>query len=224
MFRIISAIGFLATFLVIAYVYWGVRLESGERVGVAGWVSQQWKSVVSALLRLKKIRFENMRQDLKRPVYFLTVVSFIILTLTGFLPALFLGKPVSGFGLLLHALAAPVFAVGVAIVCLLWAHHHRFDKNDWQNALHFFRGKVPREKSNPPTTGLGQKISFWLILLFSLPVILSTTLSMTQLFGSDGQQTLLHLHGYSALLLVITAAVSFSVLTLTRKGETDKQV
>jgi hypothetical protein len=41
----------------------------------------------------------------------------------------------------------------------------------------------------------------------ALPVILSVVLSMFPLFGTDGQEFLLNLHRYSALLLALVAIV-----------------
>ena len=47
------------------------------------------------------------------------------------------------------------------------------------------------------------KICFWLIVVLALLVILSIVLNLFLVFGIDGQEFLLHLHGYSALALVV---------------------
>lgn len=222
MFRVIAIIGFLVTIMIIAYCYRVFLPKSEKSVGVREWLSNQGKTILSALERFKTIRPENVTEDWRRLLYFLTTASFIILAFTGFVPVVFFGESVSGFLLILHAFAAPVFAIGLVIVSLLWAHYHRFNKNDWQSLLHFFRRKTANKKSNLHITELGQKISFWLILLLSLLVIVSVILSMYPFFGTNGQEVLLHLHGYSALLLVIAVVTSFYLLRLTQKGDTDK--
>lgn len=222
MFRLIAIIGFLVTLMLILYRYKRVRHKSAKSSGLQESLRNSVEGILRALERMRTVRPEEMTEDWRGLVYSLTVVSFILLALTGFVPVVFFGKPVSGFVLLFHAFAAPVFAVGLAILALLWAHHHRFDKNDWQSSLHVFRRKAASQKSSPRITRLGQKISFWLILLLSLPVIVSIILSMVPLFGTQGQTVLLHLHGYAALLLVIAAVTSFYLLKLARKADTDK--
>ena len=66
-------------------------------------------------------------------------------------------------------------------------------------------GKSSKEQVN----SVGQKISFWLIVLVSLPVILSILLTMYPLFGTHGQEVLLYLHEYSALILVLVVVANF---------------
>ncbi len=180
------------------------------------------KIISGALEQLKTLRLKELTEDWRRLVYILTIASFGILALTGFVPVVFFGKSVSGFVLILHALAAPIFAIGLAIICFLWAHHHRFNNNDWQSLLHFTRRKTENIESVPQPTALGRKISFWLILLLSLTVIGSVILSMYPLFSTDGQEMLLRLHGYSALFLLIVVVTRFYLLRLTQKADSDR--
>jgi len=50
----------------------------------------------------------------------------------------------------------------------------------------------------------------------ALPVILSIVLSMFPLFGTDGQEFLLQLHRYSALLFALVAIMYTYLVILTR--------
>jgi cytochrome b subunit of formate dehydrogenase len=108
------------------------------------------------------------------------------LGITGFYPVLVLKESIHGYWLILHAVFAPVFVICLAGLVVMWAGNCCFNKNDWPWL---------------------QKICFWLIVILALPVILSIVLSMFSLFGTQGQEFLLQLHRYSALLLALIAIV-----------------
>lgn len=201
MFRVISVIGFLS--IVVAFVYVNRSSKSKSDNGAA-----------LPLAEIRKTFLRNLLKEPKKLVYLLGIASFVILTLTGFLPILFTGSSITEVVLLFHLLAAPLFAVCIAIVSVLWAHHHRFDKSDWQSFQRLIRRKTATEESNPHLPELGGKLSFWLILLLSLLVIGSISLGMYPFFGTHGQMVLLKLHGYTALLLVIVLATNFCLLKL----------
>jgi len=190
MFRVISIVGFLGIIAAIIYL--------NRSVGLKG-----------LFVEIRKIRFEDLRQDSKKLVYVLCVGSVILLTITGFLPILFTGNSITGVALLLHVVAAPFFAVCIALVGIIGAHSHRFEPGELQNGLGLVTEKNSGKSSKEQVNSVGQKISFWLIVLVSLPVILSILLSMYPLFGTHGQEVLLYLHEYSALLLVLVAVASF---------------
>ncbi len=138
---------------------------------------------------------------MRKLVYFVALLCFVALAVNGFYPSVVLGKPISGYYLILQVTAGGVFAGCLAVLAVMWAHRCRFDKSDWQRLQRLIR----REASE--SSDLGQKICFWLIVLLALPVILSIVLSMFPLFGTDGQKFLLQLHRYSALLLALVVIV-----------------
>ncbi|MFQ5708916.1 MAG: hypothetical protein ACE5HO_15775 [bacterium] len=209
MFRVISIISFLS--IVVVLVYFSRNL-----------VRESEGPLARALAEIRKIRLRDLPQQPQKLVYVLGIVSFIILALSGFLPILFTGHSVTGVLLLFHVVAAPVFAVCIAIVSILWAHHHRFNENDGQSLLNFIRQKTENKEPIPQLTELWQKITFWLILLLSLPVVGSVILSMYPLFGTHGQEVLLGLHGYSALFLVMAVVMSSYLVGLTQKADSDR--
>ncbi len=190
MFRVISTIGFLGVIAAIIYLN-----RSGGLTG--------------PFVEIRRIRFGDLRRDSKRLVYVLGIASFIILILTGFLPILFTGNSLTGVALLLHVVVAPVFAVCIAIVGIIWADAHRFVPGELRNRFGLVTEKNNGKSSKKQVNSVGQKITFWLVLLLSLPVMVSMILSMYPLFGTHGQEVLLNLHGYSALFLVIACVASF---------------
>jgi len=145
-------------------------------------------------------------------IYLVTFLCFVVLSVTGFYPVLCTGEPLSGYPLMLHATAAPVFAVCVVLVALLWAHRSRFDETDW-NTFRLRCGKAQQEKSDCSCTVFWRKIFFWLMVLLTIPVILSIALSMFPLFGTKGQIFLYHMHRLCTVLLVMAGAL-FGYLAL----------
>jgi len=148
---------------------------------------------------------------LRKLVYLLALLCFLVLAITSFYPVLVLRESIHGYWLMLHATFAPVFAACLAVLAVMWAGNCCFNKSDWPWLQRILERvtlvkRVGEEPSNK-CPGLGQKITFWLIVLLALPVILSVVLSMFPFFGTDGQEFLLNLHRYSALLLALAAIV-----------------
>jgi cytochrome b subunit of formate dehydrogenase len=143
---------------------------------------------------------------LRKLVYLLALLCFLVLVVTSFYPVLILKEPIHGYWLMLHATFAPVFAACLAILAGLWADNCRFDKNYWP-WLQRILGRKAVNKADVKKGELLRKVCFWLIMLLALPVILSIVLSMFPLFGTKGQEFLLDTHRYCALLLALVAIV-----------------
>jgi cytochrome b subunit of formate dehydrogenase len=117
-----------------------------------------------------------------------------------------------------HVTLAPIFAVCLTILTLFWAHHHRFNRNDWQRLVQWIRKEETAPSAQQANPDLWQKICFWLIVTFSVPVIVSIILSMYPLFGTAGQEFLLGLHGYTALFMLITAVLhTYLIISSTQR-------
>ncbi|MBW7988987.1 MAG: hypothetical protein FVQ84_03055 [Planctomycetes bacterium] len=146
---------------------------------------------------------------LRMLVYLLALLCFVVLSITGFYPVLILGKHISGYPVMVHATFAPVLAVCLAVLAVMWARRCRFTSGDWP----WFERVVQRitlfKSSGYETpfksSGLGQKIAFWLITFLALPLILSIVLSMFPLFGTHWQELLLSMHRCTALVFAIVA-------------------
>ena len=149
-------------------------------------------------------------------MYLLALVCFVVLALTGFYPVLVLGEHISGYPVMVHATFAPVFTICLAVLAVMWARNSRFTTGDWP----WFQRLVQRvtlikstgKKAHPEGFGLGQKISFWLIIFLALPLALSIVLSMFPLFGTHWQELLLGIHRYTAVLFSLVAIVHIYLL------------
>jgi hypothetical protein len=141
----------------------------------------------------------------KRLRYFFisaSVILFLLLALTGLIPVVILGKPMSGLLLIIHVTIAPFFVVVVMLTAIFWAHFQQFDHSDF-----IYLKERRHHKENKNSSQIVQifwrKLCFWLFLIFSVPAILSVILSMFPYFGTDGQITMLNIHRYSVLILLI---------------------
>ena len=211
MFRVVSITAFLVVFGGICVHCIALAMAKGKR----------WRpiDILKTLVHLFTLFFLEQKLNLvgvlRRLIYLLALLCFVVLLITGFYPVLVYGEHLSGFLLMLHATFAPVFAACLAVLVVFWADNCRFDKNYWP----WLQRVLGREAVNKagvkryeprPSDGLGEllrKICFWLIVLLALPVILSVVLSMFPFFGTDGQEFLLNLHRYSVLLLALAAIV-----------------
>jgi len=140
---------------------------------------------------------EQLAQASRRAklAYLAMLIGGVVLAATG-IGTFVLGKaPMSGWVLMAHVSAAPLFAIGLAVVALTWADRCRF-------------GNGALERSGPV------KALFWLILLSGLVVILSAVVPMTPLFGTSGQHALYLTHRYSAI--VLTGAIVLHLLARVR--------
>jgi cytochrome b subunit of formate dehydrogenase len=174
------------------------------------------------MTKSKSIRKQSLVVILRMLVYLLAIFCFVVLALTGFYPVLILGEHISGYLIMLHATFAPVFAICLAVLAIMWASNCRFIAGDWPwferivNRITLSKSAdkaVHRKKS-----GLGQKITFWLIIFLALPLALSIVLSMFPLFGTHWQELLLALHRYTAYIFTVVVILhTFLLIRTTAK-------
>ncbi len=157
---------------------------------------------------------------LRKLVYLLALLCFVVLAVTGFYPTLVLGKHISGYLVMVHATFAPVFAICLAVLAVMWARNCRFTRSDWP----WFQRIVQRvtlvksigEETHFESSGLGQKVTFWLIIFLALPLILSIVLSMLSFFGMHGAELSLSVHRYAALVFVLVGIVHIYLVIRTK--------
>jgi cytochrome b subunit of formate dehydrogenase len=214
MFRIFSI---LVVVSIIAGTVWALRSQMIQLAGTKQMLRQQGQNLFDALRQWRSTPMPAILIVSRKVFYALTLISFLLLAVTGFLPVMIFGSPISGLSLILHVTLAPIFAVCLTILTLFWAHHHRFNRDDWQHLLQWTR----RESANPAkqqaNPDLWQKICFWLIVTFSVPVIISIILSMYPLFGTAGQEFLLGLHGYTALFMLMAVIMHTYLILLSKQ-------
>ena len=148
---------------------------------------------------------------LRKLVYLLALLCFVILAITGFYPTIILGRHISGYLIMVHATFAPVFAICLAVLAVMWARCYRFTGGDWPWFERIIKrvtlANSPGDETPCKSYGLGQKIAFWLIIFLALPLILSIVLSMFPFFGTHWQELLLSMHRYTALVFAMVAIV-----------------
>jgi cytochrome b subunit of formate dehydrogenase len=211
LFRLISLLGFIG---LTGAIVWAIRSQLVQVAETKQTLRQQSLELARDLRQWRALSTPALLQTLKRFFYLATLASAVILALTGFLPVIVFGAAVSNLALMLHLVLAPLFALGITALALFWAQRHRFDQKDWQSVRQWFKkGKNAAQQENP---NVWQKICFWSSLLLALPVIGSTVLMMYPLYGTSGQEWLLHLHGYAGLLL-LAVAVLHTYLVLAKK-------
>ena len=207
MLRIFSALAFLLLFVLITL---DMRRQVLKGTTLSLWLRTQWASVRSLWATRRSMKPGNAMSVLRGLFYLLTLALFLVLAITGFVPVILFGGHLSGVLLLVHATAAPLFALSLALLSLLWAHRQRFTEENWD----VVKDLTARKQVGPDNLNhVVRKICFWLILFFALPLILSIILGVFPLFGTDGQEALVLLHGVSALLLTITAVIHTYTLT-----------
>ena len=125
--------------------------------------------------------------------YFIMLASGAVLAATGVGTFITGNAPMSHWILMAHVSAAPVFAVGLALVALTWSDRCRFG--------------CARTRQRLVT-----KTLLWLILISGLVVILSGVVPMTPLFGTSGQHLLYLTHRYSGITLACAVVLHLANL------------
>ena len=186
-----------------------------------------WRHPLRKVVRLVTMLFIEQKLSpagvLRKLVYLLALLCLIVLAFTGFYPTLILGEHISGYLVMIHATFAPVFAICLAVLAVMWASKSRFTSNDWP----WFQRLVQRVTLAKSTGGedetesssLGQKISFWLIIFLALPLALSIVLSMFPFFGTHWQELLLEIHRYTAVLFSLAAIVHIYLMVRCKTNE-----
>ena len=189
--------------------------------------SECWRHPLRKAVQLVTMLFIEQKLSpagvLRKLVYLLALFCLIVLAFTGFYPTLVLGEHISGYLVMIHATFAPVFAICLAILAVMWASKSRLAGKDWP----WFQRLVQRvtlvkstgEEDDTVTSGLGQKISFWLIIFLALPLALSIVLSMFPIFGTHWQKLLLEIHRYAAVLFSLAAIVHIYLMIRCKANE-----
>jgi hypothetical protein len=118
----------------------------------------------------------------QRLIWLIMLVGAAVCGLTGIGTFIIWGPPIGGWTLILHCLAAPLFAVGIALIALLWAGS-------------YMRGNC------------AGACSFWGMLISGLIAMFSIAFTMTPLFGGANQHLLISVHRWSSLALVFFMAL-----------------
>lgn len=190
----------LTIFVLVTAFIWLYKIMKNNDLSIKDLLNNFWDLLKDSWNQLFKLRSYNITQNLqaiKSFVLLFTVLEFIIMAVTGFLPILITGEHLTGILLLIHVAVAPVIALSFAVLVVLFAHSNRFNDGDIYSTPKDEKGKIGFRE----TAYL--KIIFWLISLVSIPAMVSIILGMFPIFGTDGQNTLLEIHRYSVLIIGI---------------------
>lgn len=170
-----------------------------------------WNEVYSRFLDGVKISIGNIKNrnrsdflyKLRMGFYWFTIILVFLLILTSFIPVVILGIHISGLFLLIHVIAALFFCFSFTGLVLLTAHSNRLLDSDLIN-------QENKDK-------LYEKLSYWGIMFFSIPTIISIILMLYPIFGSEGIEFLNDTHRYSVLLLIVTATINTYYMIINNK-------
>lgn len=118
----------------------------------------------------------------ERFVYILFLLFLLGMSISSIL-MLAIGTRMLGWMLMVHMILAPLFAICITLLALLWAN-----------------------ANSSGCDRAGEKIVFWLIVLCGFVTISTAMLGMMSWFGSDGQEALLNVHRVSAFVLLVAAS------------------
>jgi len=113
-------------------------------------------------------------------IWLMMLIGAAVGALTGIGTLIFFGPPIGGWTLILHCLAAPLFAIGIAVIALLWAGS-------------YMRGNC------------AGCCSFWGMLISGMIAMFSIAFTMTPLFAN--QHFLISVHRWSSLAMVFFMAL-----------------
>ena len=208
MYREISIVVLIATF-------GGIALSC-----IVSPCCQCWRHPIKKLVQLLCMLFLEQKLSLmgalRKLVFLLALLCFVVLAITGFYRPLLLDEHISGYLMMIHATFAPIFAICLAVLAVMWARNCRLCSCDWPWLQGLIRRAtlVKTECSEETCSGgVLPKITFWLIMFLALPLILSIVLSMLPLAGTHWQELLMDLHRYVALAFAVVVIVHIHLMT-----------
>ncbi len=154
---------------------------------------------------------------IRKLVYLLALLSFLVLGITGFYPTLVKGEHISGYLIMIHATFAPILAICLAVLAVMWAGRCAFNTKDWPWFQRFIERvtlvKIDKDLSDKESS-VWQKITFWLIIFLALPLVMSIILSMLPYFGTHWQDLFVFIHRYVALVFAIIVLIHTHLIVI----------
>jgi formate dehydrogenase subunit gamma len=153
----------------------------------------------------------------ERFVHAITILGFLALAVTGFVPV-FLGSALHGWFWVIHLTAAPVFSIGLIFLVMTWARDGVFASCDLEWAMKF-GGYLWGDKHAPAERfNAGQKAYFWVVAVMGLVSLVTGLGRAVPVFDAAGQDVLYQIHRYTALIFVMGGIVHLYLGTLANPG------
>lgn len=147
-----------------------------------------------------------------------TLATFLVLAVSGLVPAIALGASIPGWWGVAHVAVAPAFAACVALLTLARAEDSRFEAHDWEWAKGL-GGYLGSKRACPAGRfHAEQKAIVWASAALTIALILTGLGRMNPIFGAKGQHALLEIHRYSALLLTLLVMAHLYLGSLATPG------
>ena len=142
-------------------------------------------------------RDDAILRGVERAIYLVFVVALAGMVVSSIF-MLAVGERMHRWMLILHMTLAPLFALCVTALAVLWQSTTTTPDDDDRGA----------DTGGEPGRGGrgGERIAFWIVLVASFLTILSAMLGMMTWFGSGGQEILLDIHRVSSFCLFVAAA------------------
>lgn len=138
-------------------------------------------------------------------IYLGTLGCVAILGITAFVEVMQHGE-LDGWALFIHMFGTGAFTLALPLLAISWAHANRLEIGP-------AAGNAP-----PPKFYWLPKLMFWVILASGLVVTSTMLFSMLPVFGTDDLLTLLSIHRYSGLVLVIATVLHLYGVAMQRVG------
>lgn len=168
---------------------------------IIGLIIAVWLPLIDyAVLRPKRKALPGSRLRAFEALVYLVFLGAVLLMTVSSFGMIIVGQAMHRWMLVLHMSIAPVFAVCLTLLALMWAEQSQIRAVD-----------TPGERFYT-----GEKLGFWVTVAAGFMTITSAMLGMMTWFGSDGQLTLLNIHRISALVVVISAVYHGTRLLLGR--------
>jgi hypothetical protein len=152
---------------------------------------------------IERLSAATVGKKLKRIcINLIGLISCAAVVTSGF-DSLLSGQKLSGYWLVIHAAAAPVFAVSAVLVMLFWAHRNRLLQTDW-NRLCRPIGSAKPGISNGYFVVL-RKFFFWIAALTAIPAVASVTFTLFPVMASVRQEDLILIHRFSVIPLAVSS-------------------
>jgi formate dehydrogenase subunit gamma len=153
----------------------------------------------------------------ERWLHALATVSFIALAVTGFVAGIGFDE-FEGWWLWVHMLAAPVFAVSLTLMGVIWAERSRFVGHDgqWLRCGGGYLGGTKAPVAD--RFDAGQKVFFWTVLILGFIVLASMMAVTVSVFGQEAVLVLYAVHRYGALCLLIAVILHTYTTVLAKPG------
>ena len=127
-----------------------------------------------------------------RLVYAATALSFLVLAVTGFTPAVVWQTRLGGYWLMVHTVFGAVFGVCLTLLVLTWAGERR--------------------------VGAAARAAFWLVATLGLGSLMTMMLGTVPWFGQEGMAVLFELHRWTGVVLTMAMIVHGYLRVLARRA------